>query len=287
MHNYTEYFKSKEGFNRFIKKLYEKYKSLSNFSGSIKLDNLSRKESQDLSSFFGTTYIEHENITISIKKFIKIMNRTKFDDFNIETLVSEYLNTPLITKKEIKNKNILQEKEFYDSLLKDKSTVSALWLSDVVNNKKTPYRLLQTRYKSNKNKLKIELEFIMKMIDNLPSEKMLLPIFSSTYTQDPHYLDLENNHNILFMHALAYYDNREFPISREEKIKLLSKYNIEIDALSNYVITYNLLSNRDCINEFQINNESLILNIQNIMNTEIFKSVNKKVFIFENPSILK
>lgn len=33
MSEYTKYFKSKKGFSRFMKKLYEKYKSLSKFSG--------------------------------------------------------------------------------------------------------------------------------------------------------------------------------------------------------------------------------------------------------------
>lgn len=286
MHNYTEYFKSKEGFDRFIKNLYEKYKSLSSFSGSIKLNNLSTKEAHDLSLFFGTTYYEHDDIVIPIKRFIKVMERSKFSDFDIEVLVSEYLNKQLITKKEIKNQKDIQEKGFYDTLIGTENTPSRLWLKDVYYNKIPPYRLLQTRYRSNKDELKVELEYIMKMVDNLPIKKTLLPIFSSLYTQDPHYLDLENSHNILFIYALSYIDNREFPLSREEKITLLSKYNIEIDIISNYAITYNLSSNRDCINGFNKSGESLILNIQNIINTDTFNSANKKVFIFENPSIL-
>lgn len=286
MHEYTEYFKSKEGFGRFIKGLYEKYKSLSSFSGSIKLNNITDKEAQDLSRFFGVSYSEGEDITISIKKFIKIMERSKFDDFNMETLVSEYLNMPLTTKREIKDNRAIQEREFYSELIGTIDTPSKLWLSDVYNNKKPPYRILQTRYRNSKSKLKIELGYIMKLVDNLPREKVLLPIFSSSFTQDPHYLDLESSHNILFIYAIAYLDKGEPPLSREGKIKLLAKYNIEIDTISNYAITYNLLSNREGINDFERNNESLILNIQNIINTGTFTARDKKVFIFENPSIL-
>lgn len=40
------------------------------------------------------------------------------------------------------------------------------------------------------------------------------------------------------------------------------------------------------MNEFSKQNETLILNIQNIMNTRYFDTKEKKVFIFENPSIL-
>ena len=39
MHDYSKYFKDQPGFDRFIVKLYEKFQSLSKFSGTIKLSN--------------------------------------------------------------------------------------------------------------------------------------------------------------------------------------------------------------------------------------------------------
>ena len=56
MHKYTEYFKESPGFNRFIKKIYDKYKSLGRFSGKVKLKNLSQEEAKSLSRLFGITY---------------------------------------------------------------------------------------------------------------------------------------------------------------------------------------------------------------------------------------
>lgn len=115
---------------------------------------------------------------------------------------------------------------------------------------------------------------------------MLISIYASRFTNDPHYLDLDTNHSNLFLHALSYIDNILFPKTRDLKIKLLSKYNIEIDNISNFAITYNLLSNKNYINMFAENKESLILNIQNIINVQSFDTKFKKVFILENPSIL-
>lgn len=287
MHNYTKYFIEQKGFDRFINKLYDKYKSLSRFSGNIKLTNLTEEESLALSRFFGVNYRAGENITIQIKKFQNIMNNSKYSDFNINILVEEYLGINLITKKEEKSSLDNEELSFYQEIINNQNSMGSKWLFDVVFLKLVPYKLIHQRYYKNKTSLKKELINIIRLIDNLPvNSKVLLPIYSGINTGDPHYLDFDNNHSNLFFHALSYLNKVDYPNTREEKIKLLSINNIEIDNLTNSVITYNLLSDKEYINMFSKNKETLILNIQNIINTKIFDTKSKKVFIFENPSIL-
>ncbi len=286
MHSYTRYFKEQKGYDRFINKLYQKYKSLSKFSGTIKLEDITLEESITLSRFFGRTYEVGDTVSISIKKFISIMESSKYTDFNISTLVEEYLNIKLTTNKEEKDALKKEEENYYQSIIESNRGKGSLWLKDIVASKKLPYKLIHQRYSKNKIALKKELTNIINLIDNLPKERTLLPIYASTYTKDPHYLDIDNNHSIIFFYALSYLDNTNFPNTREAKIKLLSKYNIEIDNISNFAITYNLLSNKDYINKFSEEKESLILNIQNIISTDYFDTKAKKVFILENPSIL-
>lgn len=285
MHKFTEYFKERPGFDRFIKALYEKYQSLAKFSGTIRLSCLSTEEASAFSRFFGQTYLEGENITIPIRKFLKVIENSKYEDFDISILVEEYLNVSLITKKEQKDLYQGEKETFFKELIVDGS-LGCRWLYDVVSSKKSPYILIEKRYHKNKQALKKELFYIIEFINHLPTEMVLLPIYASTYTKDPHYLDLDNGHSILFFYALSYVAKVEYPKSRAEKISLLSKYHIEIDTLSNYVITYQLLSDKEYMNEFSKQHETLILNIQNIINTQYFDTKDKKVFIFENPSIL-
>lgn len=286
MHNYTKYFKNQKGFERFIDKLYLKYKSLSKFSGTIKLDNISQEESSSLGRFFGENYDVGISVNISIKRFISIMENSKYNDFDINTLVEEYLNIKLITNKE-KKENLKNEEDiFYKSIIKNNKDIGFIWLNDVITFKKNPYKLLSQRYNKDKYLLKKELINIITLINNLPKKKMLLSIFSSQFTKDPHYLDIDNNHSTIFFYALSYIDKCVFPSTRSDKIKLLSKYNIEIDNISNFAITYNLLSNKQYINMFADNKETLILNIQNIINIDYLTAKNKQVFIIENPSIL-
>ncbi len=285
MHEYTSYFKSKSAYDRFIHQMYEKYKSLARFSGTITLANLSLEEATYLSRLFGKSYEKGETISLSLSKFIQIMKSSKYSDFDMYTFMEEYLGFPLMTKREEKSTKKDEEKKFYEEIIKSNSKGS-LWLKSVVETKKQPYLLLHKKYNKNKNALKKELHFIIDLIDALPKEKMLLPMYASQVTKDPHYLDLDTSHSNLYFYALAHRSGVDYPTSREAKINLLAKNNIEIDAISNYVITYNLLASKEYLNAFSKHKETLILNIQNIMTTEKFSSLSKKVFIFENPSIL-
>ena len=276
MKEYTKYFKDKKGYDRFITKIYEKYQSISRFSGTIKLNCLNDDEAYALSRLFGENYNSGDDIKISIKQFLKIMDKSKFKDFDIATFVTEYLNVSLLTNKELKSNLIIAEDNFYQELIKDN-----LILKKIINKDNL---LIHQRYVKNKQKLKNDLINIINLLNHLPKEKTMISLYAATYTKDPHYLDLDSKTSNLFISCLSILDNIDFPNTREDKIKLLYKHNIEMDNLSNYVLTYNLLSSRKWIND--LSKETLILNIQNILNTNSFDSKLKKVFIFENPSIL-
>ena len=276
MKEYTKYFKDKKGYDRFITKIYEKYQSISRFSGTIKLNCLNDEEAYALSRLFGENYNSGDDVKISIKQFLKIMDKSKFKDFDITTFITEYLNVSLLTNKELKSNLIIAEDNFYQELIKDN-----LMLKKIINKDNL---LIHQRYVKNKQKLKNDLINIINLLNHLPKEKTMISLYAATYTKDPHYLDLDSKTSNLFISCLSILDNIDFPNTREDKIKLLYKHNIEMDNLSNYVLTYNLLSSRKWIND--LSKETLILNIQNILNTNSFDSKLKKVFIFENPSIL-
>ena len=276
MKEYTKYFKDKKGYDRFITKIYEKYQSISRFSGTVKLNCLNDDEAYALSRLFGENYNSGDDIKISIKQFLKIMDKSKFKDFDIATFITEYLNVSLLTNKELKSNLIMAEDNFYQELIKDN-----LVLKKIINKDNL---LIHQRYVKNKQKLKNDLINIINLLNHLPKEKTMISLYAATYTKDPHYLDLDSKASNLFISCLSILDNIDFPNTREGKIKLLYKHNIEMDNLSNYVLTYNLLSSRKWIND--LSKETLILNIQNILNTNSFDSKLKKVFIFENPSIL-
>lgn len=286
MHEFTKYFKEQLGFDRFINKLKEKYSSLSKFSGTIKLENITVQEAKSLGRLFGIEYKENSTIKLSISKFIKIMENSKYEDFDVKILVEEYLKTSITTKKEDNVNKETAESKFYNEILSNKKGKGTDWFEKVIMEKEQPFSLIHNRYLKNKNTLKKELENIINLLNNLPAETISLSIYASSYTKDPHYLDLDTTHSNLFIYGLASINKENFPTTREQKIKLLKKFKIEVDSVSNFVITYKLKSDSKEIEEFSKKNESLILNVQNILNINKLSSINKKVFIFENPSIL-
>ena len=135
MHNFTKYFKATPGFDRFIMRLYEKYRSLSKFSGTVKLEHLTKQEAISLSRLFGTTYQEKETVSLSIKKFISIMENSKYDDFDIQILVQEYLNVSLVTNKEEKRMSKNEEMEFYQEIIENDDSLGSSWLKKVIEEK--------------------------------------------------------------------------------------------------------------------------------------------------------
>ena len=89
--NYLDYFlKNKEGFKRFIDALKIKYEKTGSFNGYIKLDNITEIEKEAFEKFFGTNFEVNSNVKISLKKFNKVIEKSKFKDFNIETLNNKY-----------------------------------------------------------------------------------------------------------------------------------------------------------------------------------------------------
>ena len=83
--NYLDYFlKNKEGFKRFIDALKIKYEKTGSFNGYIKLDNITEIEKEAFEKFFGTNFEVNSNVKISLKKFNKVIEKSKFKDFNIE-----------------------------------------------------------------------------------------------------------------------------------------------------------------------------------------------------------
>ena len=281
MPDYVLYFKS-SGFERFINSLYDKYKSLGRFSGTIKINNLTDIEAKALSKLFGESYHENDDFKVSVKKFIELMNNSKYSDFDIGVLVSNILNVSLISNRE---RNVLlfdKEQNFFDEIcIYDKYD----WIKYVILNKVQPYNILHKRYLKNKSKLKKDLIDIITLLNNLPNHDILISIYAANYTKDPHFLDFDSYNFNLFLYGLCFIDGCCYLKNREDIIKLLAKYHIQIDYLSNFVITYNLISNNDYVSGFANNKESLILNLQNILKSD-FDSKVKKVFIFENPSIL-
>ena len=265
--DYLDYFKNNKGFERFMVKAKEKYQSYGKVTGVITLDNITYEESISLTDFFARKFEEGKTYKIKISEFTDYFSNT-YDDFS-------YLTNTLKKRK-------FQE-EFItfleDLLIEFNSDKLKEFFIENINKNFSTMRNIRKKFKEDRKALKKELLVIDKLLCNIPDKITYLPIYASI-TSNPHYLDYNANSSSLFYKILSYILDEEIPTTNLEKTKLLEKINVYTDPLSNYVITYNLVYNKNM--PFKVMN----LNIDNIFELNNITGKNNKIFIFENPSIL-
>ena len=279
--DYVTYFQNKTGFSRFFMKCLEKYQRSGKVVGNVKMENITKEEALAFTNFFGRKFYPEKDYVLSIKEFLKILQKGRFSNFDFETYFMEiYKNFTRETNKEKK----LRKKEIYYQYLENiLKKMACSKLKEIFNNiyltNATTMQYIKRKYLKNSISLERELLDIDKLLNNIPTKVTYLPIYASL-TGNPHYLDFSSSTSNLFYRFLALYLDEEIPKNNEEKSKLLEKINVYTDPLSNFVIAYNL------IYPFEIPFKTMNLNIENIQALERVKGTKNQIFIFENPSIL-
>ena len=279
--DYVTYFQNKTGFSRFFMKCLEKYQRSGKVVGNVKMENITKEEALAFTNFFGRKFYPEKDYVLSIKEFLKILQKGRFSNFDFETYFMEiYKNFTRETNKEKK----LRKKEIYYQYLENiLKKMACSKLKEIFNNiyltNTTTMQYIKRKYLKNSISLERELLDIDKLLNNIPTKVTYLPIYASL-TDNPHYLDFSSSTSNLFYRFLALYLDEEIPKNNEEKSKLLEKINVYTDPLSNFVIAYNL------IYPFEIPFKTMNLNIENIQALERVKGTKNQIFIFENPSIL-
>lgn len=281
-----QYFKERKGFNRLFQLLKEKYISLNRFSGTVTLTNITKEESKDLSAFFGKVIKENSNFQTSFSKIEKKLKETKYKDFTWEDLFNNYFQEEIITKKQSRTTFKAEESHFYQEILEKAPESLKVWLKKTIEEKDKIYQTFLRRYKKDKEGFKNDLSCILKLIERANKKKTISLTMLASQTGNPHFLDLATANSNLFLKLLADYNQLLEPKSTEEKIMFLKDFNIYIDELSNFVIIYNLQSSSNLIMSFYKEKEPLNLSLSNLSKIKDLDTENKKVYIFENPSML-
>ena len=279
--DYLDYFKNNKGFERFMVKAKEKYQSYGRVTGIITLDNITYEEAVSLTDFFARKFEEGKTYKIKISEFNKVLDKSKFQDFEFtDYFYNTYDDFSYLT-------NTLKKRKFHeefvsfieDLLLELTSEKLKDFFERNINKNFSTMRNIKSKYKQNKRALKEELLMIDKLLSNIPDKITYLPIYASI-TSNPHYLDYNAKSSNLFYRILSNILECDIPNTNLDKTKLLEKINVYIDSLSNYVITYNLVYDKE------IPFDVLNLNIDNISKLNNITGKSNKIFIFENPSIL-
>lgn len=277
----VQYFKNNHGFDRTMKKIKEKYSSFEREApGTIVIDKPNLEEKDALSGFMKKDYSRNKNISISLKRFQKRIDETKFSGLSIKQILEQYFGGEIISNKEQKRREDGEIQELIEKLKKYcKSAETVRILEKSCSEEKETVVRIKKEYHKDKNFLEQELKKAIKALENLPNCHESLPIFAAQVNGDPHSLDKNRLAGQMFLRflvlksnsiklnekfakkddklqiirngsAVLEKDKREAKVqekarSTEEIAEIYYNNNILIDEMSNMVLVRNLIALKD------------------------------------------
>lgn len=245
------YFTSTKGFARLFKAMGQKYQSLGRWGGSVTLTSPQEEERDALSALFRADFSRQKSITISLERFAKALELTKFSSVSPVRLLEEIQGESLISNAErLAVKEQLKAQFFEELLSRCSLPYCQLWLQAIIA-KKPGTRPVHTAYETHPELLKVQMNQVLKALSDLnqrPSNKIeRLPIFARRITQDPHGFDANSDTGRLLIQALKLLDSEvherdpltpTFTLSltgTEELTELYYSFGLLRDDLWNFV----------------------------------------------------
>ncbi|MCF6094035.1 TIGR02679 family protein [Microaerobacter geothermalis] len=300
----VQYFQKEKGFQRLFHLFIQKYKGLGRIGGSVTLTNLTNQEREALSLFFRNDYSNQETVVISLAKFAKSLEHTKFAGVDFKQILDGYIGEELLSNQEEKSLYELQKQKFFMDLIADHShPYCQLWLTSVIE-KGTGSRGIHMAYDKDPSALRMQLTHVLQGISQLPQPDKRLSVFASQITGDPHGFDVDSEQGRFFITALQWIRHQEVgnPIisspSAEEVTELLHYFGLIRDDLLNFVTCTGIIGfNGDLpipmwVNAWE-NGNILNVPLREIVrvrdflpaNSQTMKSTPHVVFVIENSGV--
>ena len=245
-------------------------------------------------------YSKNKSISINLKMLAKRIEDTKFQDADLKDTINEYFKEEIKTKKESNDSYKKEIEKFFETILNDNiNTKIYKHLQEIINSKNETYNKLKKYYNKDKEELKKALLNVCKGINNLPSEKIRIPVFASKITGNPHEFDRNTICGKIFIMILCYIENIKIPRNTEELLEIYYNHNLLIDDVSNMVLCKNIKGYKKEENKseqahkhmglewFSKYDEPIYLNLYNLSNIAFLEESYKykEVVVMENPAV--
>ncbi len=181
------YFTSTRGFARLFKAMAQKYQSLGRWGGSVTLTSPKEEERDAFSSFFRADFSRQKSITISLERFAKALELTKFSNVSSIRLLEEIQGESLISKADRIAIKEREKRQFFEDLLFQYSEpYCQAWLQAIID-KKPGTRPIHTLYETHPESLRVPMDHVLKALSDLnrqpPNAIERLPIFARRITK--------------------------------------------------------------------------------------------------------
>ena len=241
------YFISTKGFARLIKAMAQKYQSLGRWGGSVTLLSPKEEEREALAAFFRADFSRQKSITISLERFAKALELTKFSSVSPISLLEKIHGESLISNSErIAAKERLKTKFFEDLLLRCSQPYCQRWLRAIIE-KEPGTRPVHTAFETHLDLLRVQVGHVLEALSALnqqpPGKIERLPVFARRITKDPHGFDANSDTGRLLIQALRILDNKAHDLEpltpaltgTEELTELYYSFGLLRDDLWNFV----------------------------------------------------
>jgi len=200
------YFSSTKGFARLLKAMAQKYQSLGRWAGSVTLTSLKDEEREALSTLFRADFSRRKSITISLERFAKALDLTKFSGITALSLLEEIQGQSLLSNSDrLVHKERAKATFFNDLAVQYAEPYCQLWLQ-AISKKQPGTRSIQTMYDTRFDQLRIHMHHVLSALTAInrrqPHEIERLPIFARRITKDPHGFDPNSDTGRILLQAL-------------------------------------------------------------------------------------
>ncbi len=244
----VEFFQLEQGFKRLMQGFIKNYRSLGRVGGTVKLKNITSQEKEALSGLLGKDYSRQMSATISVKKFVESLAKTKFSGVNLHELLQAYGGGKVLTKNEEKSRYNEKRNDFFQRLIaKQHHPLCREWLQHIYA-KGNGTRGINIVYDRDSGLLEKQLNQVLEALVVALKQKEIgtfrrLPVFAGKVANDPHAFDFGTEQSRMLLSALEFVrqlgENENFQHGElkdaEEMTELLAYYGILRDDLHNYV----------------------------------------------------
>lgn len=283
-----EYFKQRE-YQRIFHKMRVKYESYGEWEGNIILESPTQGEKEALSGFMKKDYKKNKSITISLKKFEERLQETRFSSIPLKTIIETYEGKSLISKKRKQEQEKKEEECFYQEILEENRNSKVYSILKILIEEKTNH-FLKMQYTKDKGNLKLALQNACICFNQLPSQKIKLPIFSAKILKNPHGLDKNTLVGQIFIKLLILEKGQKVPKDTEELAELYYKNNLLIDDVSNMVLCKNIKAytkdgEHPAWKGFWKEKEAMQATLENLAKITEVKTEYEYAIVMENPAV--
>ena len=242
----VSYLRARPIFDRVLKQVREKMISLGHVGGTIVIRGWTESEREHLEGFFQKNLHGKKQLTISAALLEHALADSKFAALSWEEILNAYFGSPLIGKKEQKEKAESDRNDFFAQYADPAGTAGARFLAEILSGECEGRRLLYGQYRNDPKMLGQRLRILIRACDCLPAERGLtqaLPVFAAEISGDPHYFD----DGTMAVRLLQLFIQKHYSLKRqpsysetEWKARILYRAGILKDDLSNTVLIYGI-----------------------------------------------